>query len=177
MGRRILFVHGLDPTTSAKELAREFERYYHLNRINLVCSYRIGPVRRCDIPAFSSRADSIYGFVEMESSRDADIAYRDLHGKRFLDGSIKIQWAKSIRRRDERRRRSLSPDDRRRRRSASPPRGRSRSPARMRSRSRSRSPSPPLNNNYKESGNKESGAIDSSSMEANALDWGYNYTF
>jgi hypothetical protein len=52
-------------------------------------------VRRCDIPSgasFSSRrSDSVYAFLEMDSSRDAAIAYTDLHGRRFLGGSINIQ--------------------------------------------------------------------------------------
>lgn len=111
-GRRILFVHGMNPGVTAREVAREFER--------------IGDVRRCDIPPLSDRdsRESVYAFVEMESSRDADVCYHELHNRRYPWGTLKIQWAKSARKRDE----LIS--GRTARRSRSPPRTRSRSPAR-----------------------------------------------
>ena len=72
--RRILFVHGLDPGTRAKDVAFEFERY--------------GRVVRCDIPV--SRGNP-YAFVEFERARDAEDAYYELHGRRFSGGVLKIQ--------------------------------------------------------------------------------------
>lgn len=79
-GRRILFVHGLDLTARARDVAYEFERY--------------GRVLRCDIPpAKDSRSSSLIAFIEMEDSRGAEDAYHKLHNKRFAHGTLKIQVA------------------------------------------------------------------------------------
>jgi arginine/serine-rich splicing factor 2 len=88
-----------------------------------------------------------YAFVQYEDSRDADDAYRRLHGKSFNGGTIRLEWAKKGPEPREHERRP-------RPRSRSPIRGRSRSPivavedrrrdrsvSRSRSRSRSASPS------------------------------------
>ncbi|KIP06382.1 hypothetical protein PHLGIDRAFT_30495 [Phlebiopsis gigantea 11061_1 CR5-6] len=107
---RILFVSGFHPTTRAKDLAYEFERY--------------GPLIRCDVPAPRNPQASTnpYAFVEFRSTRDAEDAYYDMHGRHFEGGRLSIQWAKnppsSVWRYDRR-----SPPRRDRDRSRSPRRG------------------------------------------------------
>ncbi|KAJ7222375.1 RNA-binding domain-containing protein [Mycena pura] len=154
---RILFVSGFHPSTRARELAYEFERF--------------GPLIRCDVPAPRNphAQSNPYAFVEFRSTRDAEDAYYDMHGKNFDGSRLSIQWAKNPpssvwrydrpprtrdrdgsrsppRRRDDRdrdRNRDRDRDDDkdrdkdRRRRSRSPDRRRSRSPER---RARSASP-------------------------------------
>ncbi|KAF9562863.1 RNA-binding domain-containing protein [Agrocybe pediades] len=142
---RILFVSGFHPATRARDLAYEFERF--------------GPLVRCDVPAPRNphASHNPYAFVEFKSSRDAEDAYYDMHGRYFEGSRLSIQWAKnppsSVWRYDRRspppssrygrdRDRSRSPpprrrDDRdigrdRRRRSRSPERRRSPSPDRRR---------------------------------------------
>ncbi|PIL25958.1 hypothetical protein GSI_11712 [Ganoderma sinense ZZ0214-1] len=168
---RILFVSGFHPTTRARDLAYEFERY--------------GPLVRCDVPApRNPHANSNpYAFVEFRSQRDAEDAYYDMHGRYFEGSRLSIQWAKnppsSVWRFDRRsppprrdRERSRSPrrrggdrerdrgydrdrerdrggEDRdkdreeRRRRSRSPDRRRSASPERRGKEDRARTPPPP----------------------------------
>ncbi|KAM5537372.1 hypothetical protein V8D89_008891 [Ganoderma adspersum] len=168
---RILFVSGFHPTTRARDLAYEFERY--------------GPLIRCDVPApRNPHANSNpYAFVEFRSQRDAEDAYYDMHGRYFEGSRLSIQWAKnppsSVWRFDRRsppprrdRERSRSPrrrggdrdrdrgsdrdrekdrggEDRdkdreeRRRRSRSPDRRRSASPERRSKEDRARTPPPP----------------------------------
>ncbi len=76
--RRILFVHGLDTSACARDVAYEFERY--------------GRIVRCDIPPpRDDKSQSLYAFVEFENARDAEDAYNRLHGKRFEHGVFKIQ--------------------------------------------------------------------------------------
>lgn len=75
--RRILFVHGLEPTVRAREIAYEFERF--------------GRLVRCDIPAPRYPSASVYAFVEFEDSRDAEDAYYELHGKRVAGSILKLQ--------------------------------------------------------------------------------------
>ncbi|KAJ7456940.1 hypothetical protein FB451DRAFT_1275301 [Mycena latifolia] len=151
---RILFVSGFHPSTRARALAYEFERF--------------GPLVRCDVPAPRNHAAANpYAFVEFRSQRDAEDAYYDMHGKTFEGSRLSIQWAKnppssvwryergpsrssrdrdrsrSPRRRSDRDRdrRDDRDDDRdrdrdrdsRRRRSRSPDRRRSRTPERRRS--------------------------------------------
>ncbi|KAJ6560695.1 hypothetical protein B0H10DRAFT_2110244 [Mycena sp. CBHHK59/15] len=156
---RILFVSGFHPSTRARSLAYEFERF--------------GPLIRCDVPAPRNphAQSNPYAFVEFRSQRDAEDAYYDMHGKNFDGSRLSIQWAKnppssvwrydrapprssrdrdrsrSPRRRSERddhdrdRDRDRDVDDRsrdrdrdsRRRRSRTPDRRRSRTPERRRS--------------------------------------------
>ncbi|KAG6334544.1 hypothetical protein ID866_4541 [Astraeus odoratus] len=160
---RILFVSGFHPSTRARDLAYEFERY--------------GPLVRCDVPAPRNphASSNPYAFVEFRSQRDAEDAYYDMHGRYFEGSRLSIQWAKnppsSVWRYDRRspphrstreRERSRSPrrrverdarddrdrdvdrtrDDRdRRRRSRSPERRRSPTPERRRDdRDRARTP-------------------------------------
>ncbi|EJF57498.1 hypothetical protein BD309DRAFT_902197, partial [Dichomitus squalens] len=80
---RILFVSGFHPTTRARDLAYEFERY--------------GPLVRCDVPApRNPHANSNpYAFVEFRSQRDAEDAYYDMHGRYFEGSRLSIQWAKN----------------------------------------------------------------------------------
>nr|GAT45926.1 predicted protein [Mycena chlorophos] len=135
--RRILHVRGFHPNTRAKDLAHEFERF--------------GPLVRCDVPAPRNPHANTnpYAFVEFRSTRDAEDAYHEMHGKNFEGARLSVEWARrppstmwrvpnrdrsrSPRRRDDRDRdrdRNRSRDRERRRRS------------RTRSRSRRRSPSP-----------------------------------
>lgn len=103
--------------------------------------FRYGRLVRCDIPAPRSSSSKPYAFVEFEDSRDADDAYRDMHG-RSVDGyKISIQWAKNPPRdsRDSRDRRDRSRSPRRERRgSRSPRRGGGGGGGRDRSRDRDR---------------------------------------
>ncbi|KDQ55925.1 hypothetical protein JAAARDRAFT_314554 [Jaapia argillacea MUCL 33604] len=123
---RILFVSGFHPNTRARDLAYEFERY--------------GPLIRCDVPAPRNPRSSSnpYAFVEFRSTRDAEEAYYDMHG-RFFDGyRLSIQWAKnppsSVWRYE---RRSPPPRSGGSANGAPPPRDREREPRRDRERSRS----------------------------------------
>ncbi|KIM41820.1 hypothetical protein M413DRAFT_18752 [Hebeloma cylindrosporum] len=154
---RILFVSGFHPATRARDLAFEFERY--------------GPLVRCDVPAprNPNAIHNPYAFVEFRSTRDAEDAYYEMHGRYFEGSRLSIQWAKnppsSVWRYDRRspphrsgrdRERSRSPrrrddrdrDDRdRRRRSRSPVRDRRRSPSPIRrkdDRDHDRARTPPL---------------------------------
>ncbi|TFK72382.1 hypothetical protein BDN72DRAFT_816189 [Pluteus cervinus] len=174
---RILFVSGFHPSTRARDLAFEFERF--------------GPLVRCDVPAPRNphASSNPYAFVEFRSQRDAEDAYYDMHGRYFEGSRLSIQWAKnppssvwrydrrspphrsgggrdrsrSPRRRDDRDRdrerdrerdRDRDPDrnrDRdRRRRSRSPDqRRRSPSPERRRNDDRARTPPPVDGDNHK----------------------------
>ncbi|KAJ9478922.1 RRM domain-containing protein [Pseudozyma hubeiensis] len=76
-----LFVAGFPPNMRAKDLAYEFER--------------MGPLIRCDIPALKSATATPYAFIEYEDPRDADAAFRDMHGMRFGRNEISIQFAKN----------------------------------------------------------------------------------
>jgi len=80
---RIIFVSGFHPSTRARDLAYEFERY--------------GPLVRCDVPApRNPRAHSNpYAFVEFRSTRDAEDAYNDMHGRNLDGHRLSIQWAKN----------------------------------------------------------------------------------
>ncbi|KAF6749735.1 hypothetical protein DFP72DRAFT_912555 [Ephemerocybe angulata] len=131
---RILFVSGFHPSTRARDLAYEFERF--------------GPLVRCDVPAPRNphAVSNPYAFVEFRSTRDAEDAYYDMHGRNFEGSRLSIQWAKkppSTVWRYERR--SPPPPRRRGDRSRSPRRDRDRDYDRDRDsyRRRSRSRSPP----------------------------------
>ncbi|RXW14560.1 hypothetical protein EST38_g11294 [Candolleomyces aberdarensis] len=107
---RILFVSGFHPSTRAKDLAYEFERF--------------GALVRCDVPAPRNphAISNPYAFVEFRSTRDAEDAYYDMHGRNFEGHRLSIQWAKkppSTVWRYDRDRRS-PPPSRRRERSRSP---------------------------------------------------------
>ncbi|KAI9463467.1 hypothetical protein HD554DRAFT_2027043 [Boletus coccyginus] len=80
---RILFVSGFHPSTRARDLAYEFERY--------------GPLVRCDVPAPRNphASSNPYAFVEFRSQRDAEDAYYDMHGRYFEGSRLGIQWAKN----------------------------------------------------------------------------------
>ncbi|KAF8554281.1 RNA-binding domain-containing protein [Imleria badia] len=80
---RILFVSGFHPSTRARDLAFEFERY--------------GPLVRCDVPAPRNphASSNPYAFVEFRSQRDAEDAYYDMHGRYFEGSRLGIQWAKN----------------------------------------------------------------------------------
>ncbi|KAI0339069.1 RNA-binding domain-containing protein [Trametopsis cervina] len=80
---RILFVSGFHPSTRARDLAYEFERY--------------GPLVRCDVPAprNPNATSNPYAFIEFRSTRDAEDAYYDMHGRLFDGARISIQWAKN----------------------------------------------------------------------------------
>ncbi|KAJ8503268.1 hypothetical protein ONZ45_g3753 [Pleurotus djamor] len=115
---RILFVSGFHPTTRARDLAFEFERF--------------GPLVRCDVPAPRNphASSNPYAFVEFRSQRDAEDAYHEMHGRSFEGSRLSIQWAKnppsSVWRYDRRSppHRSGRDRDRDRDRSRSPPRRR-----------------------------------------------------
>ncbi|KAF9074416.1 hypothetical protein BDP27DRAFT_1444269 [Rhodocollybia butyracea] len=79
---RILFVSGFSSDTRARELAYEFERF--------------GPLVRCDVPAprHSHSRAAPYAFVEFQDGRDAEDAYRDMHGKNFEGHRLSVQWAR-----------------------------------------------------------------------------------
>ncbi|KZS89389.1 hypothetical protein SISNIDRAFT_230086 [Sistotremastrum niveocremeum HHB9708] len=76
---RILFVSGFNPTSKARDLAYEFEKY--------------GPLIRCDIPAprHNSPNATPYAFIEFQDSRDADDAYHELHDRRVDGYRISLQ--------------------------------------------------------------------------------------
>ncbi|EGO02959.1 hypothetical protein SERLA73DRAFT_176448 [Serpula lacrymans var. lacrymans S7.3] len=80
---RILFVSGFHPSTRARDLAYEFERF--------------GPLVRCDVPAPRNphASSNPYAFVEFRSQRDAEDAYYDMHGRYFEGSRLSIQWAKN----------------------------------------------------------------------------------
>ncbi|KAJ7270687.1 hypothetical protein B0H12DRAFT_1093395 [Mycena haematopus] len=80
---RILFVSGFHPSTRARALAYEFERF--------------GPLIRCDVPAprNPNANTNPYAFVEFRSTRDAEDAYYDMHGRVFEGTRLSIQWAKN----------------------------------------------------------------------------------
>ncbi|KAI6160982.1 hypothetical protein EDD17DRAFT_1482207 [Pisolithus thermaeus] len=80
---RILFVSGFHPSTRARDLAFEFERF--------------GPLVRCDVPAPRNphASSNPYAFVEFRSQRDAEDAYYDMHGRYFEGCRLSIQWAKN----------------------------------------------------------------------------------
>ncbi|KAF8192723.1 hypothetical protein K438DRAFT_855413 [Mycena galopus ATCC 62051] len=80
---RILFVSGFHPSTRARALAFEFERF--------------GPLIRCDVPAprNPNANTNPYAFVEFRSTRDAEDAYYEMHGKTFDGSRLSIQWAKN----------------------------------------------------------------------------------
>ncbi|THH07583.1 hypothetical protein EW145_g3281 [Phellinidium pouzarii] len=84
MPRTILYVRGFHPSTRARDLAYEFERF--------------GPLVRCDIPAprGHSAGASPYAFVEFRSSRDASTAFDDLHGRYFEGHRLTVEWAKRL---------------------------------------------------------------------------------
>ncbi|KAF7321015.1 RRM domain-containing protein [Mycena chlorophos] len=156
--RRILHVRGFHPNTRAKDLA---VRVFSLVPFVFVLNFRalqheferFGPLVRCDVPAPRNPHANTnpYAFVEFRSTRDAEDAYHEMHGKNFEGARLSVEWARrppstmwrvpnrdrsrSPRRRDDRDRdrdrdRNRSRDRERRRRS------------RTRSRSRRRSPSP-----------------------------------
>jgi len=78
---RILYVTGFPPFTRAKDLAHEFEKY--------------GKLIRADIPAMKPGPRSIpYAFVEYRSDRDAEAAYKDMHGHYFDGVRLRIEWAR-----------------------------------------------------------------------------------
>ncbi|KAK0216150.1 hypothetical protein EV421DRAFT_1851696 [Armillaria borealis] len=80
---RILFVSGFHPSTRARDLAYEFERF--------------GPLVRCDVPAPRNphASSNPYAFVEFRQQRDAEDAYYDMHGRYFEGSRLSIQWAKN----------------------------------------------------------------------------------
>jgi len=79
---RILFVSGFHPSTRARDLAYEFERF--------------GRLVRCDVPApRNSSGSSPYAFIEFRSERDAEDAYYDMHGRQFEGYRLSVQWAKN----------------------------------------------------------------------------------
>lgn len=85
MGHRtILYVRGFHPSTRARDLAYEFERY--------------GPLVRCDIPAprHGTSSSSPYAFVEFRSARDAEASFDDMHGRNFEGYRLTVEWAKRL---------------------------------------------------------------------------------
>ncbi|KAH8112073.1 hypothetical protein DFH11DRAFT_1546054 [Phellopilus nigrolimitatus] len=84
MPKTILYVRGFHPSTRARDLAYEFERF--------------GPLVRCDIPAprGHSSGASPYAFVEFRSSRDAATAFDDMHGRYFEGSRLTVEWAKRL---------------------------------------------------------------------------------
>ncbi|KAG2078478.1 hypothetical protein BDR04DRAFT_1131538 [Suillus decipiens] len=113
---RILFVSGFHPSTRARDLAFEFERF--------------GPLVRCDVPAPRNphASSNPYAFVEFRSQRHAEDAYYDMHGRYFEGSRLSIQWAKNPPSSVWRYERRSSPPHRSgrdRERSRSPPRRRS----------------------------------------------------
>ncbi|KIK57578.1 hypothetical protein GYMLUDRAFT_86769 [Collybiopsis luxurians FD-317 M1] len=100
---RILFVSGFSANTRARELAYEFESAFDplylerdlLTQCNLFL-FRFGPLIRCDVPAprHSHSRTAPYAFVEFQSGRDAEEAYRDMHGRHFDGYRLSVQWAR-----------------------------------------------------------------------------------
>jgi len=83
MPRTILYVRGFHPSTRARDLAYEFERY--------------GPLVRCDIPAPRTHSGSNpYAFVEFRSYHHAEDAYSDMHGRHFEGYRLTVEWAKKL---------------------------------------------------------------------------------
>jgi len=79
--RRILYVQGFHPSTKAKDLAYEFERF--------------GRLVRCDVPARRDGQRASYAFIEFKDDRDAAGAYHDMHGRSFEGHRLSVQWAKN----------------------------------------------------------------------------------
>ncbi|TFK99860.1 hypothetical protein BDV98DRAFT_650563 [Pterulicium gracile] len=142
--KRILFVSGFHPQTRARDLAYEFERF--------------GPLVRCDVPAPRNphASSNPYAFVEFRSTRDAEDAYYDMHGRKFEGSRLSIQWAKnppsSVWRFNDGG--EAPPPPRRRERSRSPPRRRGPEPRDIRDPSTIAAPAaahpPPPGRDYRE---------------------------
>ncbi|KAK7688522.1 hypothetical protein QCA50_008060 [Cerrena zonata] len=126
---RILFVSGFHSATRARDLAYEFERQVvcliWAGNPKLIVQFRYGPLIRCDVPAPRNPRSTAnpYAFVEFRSTRDAEDAYYDMHGRYVQGGRLSIQWAKNPPSSIWRSERRSPPPRRDRERSRSPRRG------------------------------------------------------
>lgn len=78
---RTLYIAGITPRVTARELAYEFERF--------------GNLIRCDIPSHRNFNSIPYAFVEYVNPKDAQYALYKMNGRKFDGQYLNIQWARN----------------------------------------------------------------------------------